>query len=130
MLPLELAQRYLAPHALLLECGSGLDECGPFPLKLAFRLLADGSLQLKLFLRRGEHGSLVSQSCLQPLSLLEDCVTLLELGADCGDFRLPCRCEGARPSRSSRSLRGASSRSSSAVRTLSTAEAPSVAWAP
>jgi hypothetical protein len=65
-----LAQCFLPRHALLLERGPGLDECGPLPLKLAFRLLAGGLLLMKLFLRRGERGSLVRQDCLQPLNLL------------------------------------------------------------
>jgi hypothetical protein len=54
-----LAQRLLPRHALLLERGPGLDECGPLLLKLAFRLLACGSLLPELLLRRGERGSLV-----------------------------------------------------------------------
>jgi hypothetical protein len=96
-LQVELAQRFLARHVPLLERGPSLDECGPLPLKLAFRLLAGGSILPKLFLRRGERGSLVHQGCLQPLSLLEGHAALLELDADGGDFRLPCRREGARP---------------------------------
>jgi hypothetical protein len=96
-LSLELAQRFFTRHTLLLERGPGFEECGPLLLKLAFRLLAGGSLQPKLFLRRGERGSFVRQGCLQPLSLLEGRAAQLELDANCGDFHLPCRREGARP---------------------------------
>jgi hypothetical protein len=39
-----LAQRFLARHVLPLKRGPGLHERGPLPLKLAFRLLAGGSL--------------------------------------------------------------------------------------
>jgi hypothetical protein len=46
-------------HALLLERTPGLDERGPLPLELAFRLLAGGSLLPELLLRHGERGGLV-----------------------------------------------------------------------
>jgi hypothetical protein len=59
-----LAQRFLVRHAPLLKRGPCLDERGLLPLKLAFCLLAGSSLLTKLFLRRGEHGSLVLQGCL------------------------------------------------------------------
>jgi hypothetical protein len=88
-LPLELAQRLLALQAPLLERSQSLDERGPLPLELALRLLAGGSLLPELLLRRGERGGLVRQGCLQPLSLLERCTALLELGAGDGDLRLP-----------------------------------------
>jgi hypothetical protein len=84
-----LAQRLLTRHALLLERGTGLNERGPLPLKLAIRLLASGSLLPELFLHRGERGSLVRQGCLHPLSLLERRAALLELGAGGDDLRLP-----------------------------------------
>jgi hypothetical protein len=87
----------LAHHALLLERSSGLDECDLLSLKLAFRLLAGGSLLPKLSLRRGERSTLVRQGCLQPLNLLERRAALLELSARGDDLRLPCRREGARP---------------------------------
>jgi hypothetical protein len=88
-LPLELAQRFLARHALLLERGPSLDESRPLLLKLALCLLACGSLLPELLLCRGERGSLVCQGCLQPLSLLEGRAALLELGAGDGNFGLP-----------------------------------------
>jgi hypothetical protein len=88
-LPLELAQRFLARHAPLLEHGPSLDESRPLPPKLAFCPLACGSLLPELLLRRGERGSLVRQGYLQPLSLLEGRAALLELGASGGDFSLP-----------------------------------------
>jgi hypothetical protein len=91
-----LAQHFLVRHTPLLECGPSLDESRPLLLKLAFRLLACGSLLPELLLRRGERGSLVRQGCLQPLSLLEGRAALLELGVGGGDYGLPCRREGAR----------------------------------
>jgi hypothetical protein len=51
------------------------------------------------------------------------------LGASGGDLGLPHRRNGARPTRSSRALHSASSRSTSAILTFSTAEASSAAWA-
>jgi hypothetical protein len=63
---LELAQRLIPRHVLPLERGPGLDESGPLLLKLAFRLLACGSLPPELLLRRGERSSLVRQGRLQP----------------------------------------------------------------
>jgi hypothetical protein len=127
---LELAQHFLPRHALPLERGLGVDESGPLLLKLAFRLLACGSFLPELLLRRGERVSLVCQGRLQPLGLLEGRAAPLELGADGDDLGLPRRRDGAPPSRSSRARRKASSRSTSAILTLSTAEAPSAAWAP
>jgi hypothetical protein len=88
-LPLELAQRFLTRHAPLLERGLSLDENHPLLLKLAFRLLACGSLLPELLLRRGESDSLVCQGCLQPLSLLEGRAALLKLGAGGDDLSLP-----------------------------------------
>jgi hypothetical protein len=92
-----LAQRFLPRHALLLERGPGLDECGPLLLKLAFRPLACSSLLPKLLLRGGERGSLVRQGCLQPLSLLEGRAAPLELGAGGDDLGLPRLRDAARP---------------------------------
>jgi hypothetical protein len=54
-----LSQRLLAHQAPLLEHSSSLDERGPLPLELAFRLLAGGSLLPELLLRRGKRGGLV-----------------------------------------------------------------------
>jgi hypothetical protein len=70
LLLLESAQHFLALHPLLLKRGPGLDERCPLPLKLAFRLLACGSLLPELLLRCGERGGLVRQGCPQPLRLL------------------------------------------------------------
>jgi hypothetical protein len=69
----------------------------PAPAEAGLPPLAGGSLLPKLFLPRCERGSLVRQGCLQPLGLLEGRAALLELDADGGDFRLPCRRKGARP---------------------------------
>jgi hypothetical protein len=122
-----LAQRLLPRHALPLERDPCLDESGPLLLKLAFRLLACGSLLPELLLCRGERGSLVRQGRLHPLGLLEGHVAPLELGAGGDDLGLPCCRDGARPSRFLRALCNASSRSTSAILTLSTAEAPPAA---
>jgi hypothetical protein len=70
LLLLESAQHFLERHPLLLKRGPGLDERCPLPLKLAFRLLACGSLLPELLLRCGERGGLVRQGCPQPLRLL------------------------------------------------------------
>jgi hypothetical protein len=92
--------------------------------------LACSSLLLELLLRGSERGSLVRQGRLHPLGLLEGRATPLKLGASGDDLGLPCRRDGAPPSRSSRARHSASSRSTNAVRTLSTAEALLTAWAP
>jgi hypothetical protein len=139
---LELTQRFLLRQALPLKRGPGLDESGPLLLKLAFCLLACDSLPPELLLRRDDRGGLVSQAGPQLLDLLgpllsltlpdprslEGCAVPLELGASGDDLGLPrCR-DRARPARSSRALRSASSRSTSVVLTLSTAEASPAAW--
>jgi hypothetical protein len=70
----------------LLKRGPGLDERCPLPLKLAFCLLACGSLLPELLLRYGERGGLVRQGCPQPLRLLERRTALLELDAGSSDL--------------------------------------------
>jgi hypothetical protein len=141
---LELTQRLLSCQMFPLERSPILGEGSPLLLKLGLHLLARGLLLTELLLRRGERGGLVRQGCPQPLGLvglllsltllgprpLEGRAILLELGTSRGDLGLPRRRHGARPpAGSSHALCSASSRSTSAVFTLSTAEMSSAAWA-
>jgi hypothetical protein len=83
---LELTQRLLPRRALRLESSPGLDESGPLLLKLAFRLLACGSLLPELLLRRDDRGGLVGQAGPQLLGLFGPLLGLTLLG--------PCSLEG------------------------------------
>jgi hypothetical protein len=131
VLLLEPTQRPLSRQAFPLERSPGLSEGSLLLLKLGLRLLARGLLLTELLLHRGKCGGLVRQGRPQPLGLLglllgqtlpgpctlEGRAVLLELGTSRGHLSLPLCLYGARPARSSR----ASSRSMSAVFTLSTA---------
>jgi hypothetical protein len=140
---LEPTQRLFSHQVFPLERSLGLDEESPLLQKRGLRLLARGLLLMELLLRRGERGGLVRQARPQPLGLLgllliltlpglcplEGRAVPLKLGTSRGHLGLPLRHHGARPTRSSRALCSASSRSTSAAFTLSTVGTSSAAWA-
>jgi hypothetical protein len=136
---LEPTQRLLSCQAFPLKCSPDLGESSPLLLKLGLRLLARGLLLTELLLRRGEHGGLVRQGRLQPLGLLGLFLGLSLPGPRPSRAAWSCwswaRAEATSashsaatvraPARSSCALCSASSRSTSAVFTLSTAETSS-----
>jgi hypothetical protein len=140
---LEPTQHLPLRQALPLKHSPGFGESSLLSLELGFRLLTRGSLLTELLLHRGERSTLAHQGRPKPLGLLglllgltlpglrplEGRAVLLELGASRGDLDLPRRRNGTCPARSSRALRSASSRFTSAVITFSTAETSPVPWA-
>jgi hypothetical protein len=140
-LPLELALCLLQRHAFTLEGSSGLLESGSLLLKPSLRLLARALLLLELPLRAVALSVSSTLSCSASLAF-----SSAWLCQDRAPSRVARSCwSWARveatsvfhsastvriAARSSRAFHSASSRSSSAVVTLSTAEASSAAWAP
>jgi hypothetical protein len=138
---LELTQRLLPHQALPLERGPSLGESSLLLLELGLLLLARGPFLTELLRRCGERLSLARQGRPQPLHLLGLLLGLalpgprplqgravpLEMAVTTSaSHAVATECA---PARSLRALRNASSRSTSAVLTLSTAEAPPAAWA-
>jgi hypothetical protein len=111
VLPLKEALGLFSCQMLVLEGGSSLSKCGPLLLELSLRPLARVPLLPKLFLRRGDGGSLVRQDGPQLLNLfglllslalpsthsLKGRAVLLELGTSRGHLCLPLRRHGSRP---------------------------------